>query len=195
MSAWKDDVPDFDRRLGRITQTVLEQIESLNRIAGEFSAFAQMPVSQKERLNLDALIESVVDLFKESATIHYSKDASESEVYVKADADQLQRVLNNLIKNGIQAVSKGNPVINVALRKSGNLLHVTIADNGSGVPSDLADKIFTPNFTTKSSGMGLGLAIVRKIIEQHDGQIGFSNLPEGGAAFYFSLPIYEEKER
>jgi signal transduction histidine kinase len=75
------------------------------------------------------------------------------------------------------------------------LLHVTIADNGSGVPSDLADKIFTPNFTTKSSGMGLGLAIVRKIIEQHDGQIGFSNLPEGGAAFYFSLPIYEEKER
>ncbi len=192
--AWKDEVPDFDRRLARITQTVLEQIESLNRIAGEFSAFAQMPVSQKERLNLDALIESVVDLFKESATIYYHNETQDASVYIHGDADQMQRVLNNLIKNGIQAVSSAQPVILVFLQRTKNQLLVTITDNGPGIPDDLADKIFTPNFTTKSSGMGLGLAIVRKIIEQHDGKIGFTNLPDGGASFWFSLPLYEEKD-
>lgn len=183
-----DGVEDLNERIDRTSRTLIEQIDTLSNIATEFSSFAKMPKSNIEEIDLISVIESSIDLHKNSEVqINLETDAEEKLV-VQADRDQLIRVFNNLIKNGIQATPDGQtPEITIGLTKNGGQCIIALKDNGSGIPEELKEKIFVPNFTTKSSGMGLGLAMVKNIVETSNGKIWFESEEGKGTVFYISF--------
>ena len=119
-------------------------------------------------------------------------DIQHDSSIVRADKEQMLRVFNNLIKNGIQAIPEERTgIISIKLSLKENSWVTSIQDNGSGIPVDLQDKIFVPNFTTKSSGMGLGLAMVKSIVETVSGKIWFETTEGKGTTFYISLPAHQ----
>ncbi len=189
---WDEKAPDWDKHLKHFTQTIVEQIDSLSIIASEFSDFAKMPKSRFEKVELTAIINNSLGLFKGSSKIqmntHFQK-----EHYIRADKEQFLRVFNNLIKNSIQAIKKpeeGKIEVSVEEKKGKHIIQ--FSDNGSGIQSDRQEKVFTPNFTTKSGGMGLGLAMVKSIIQNAGGEISFTSEPDIGTTFTITLPVYED---
>ena len=122
------------------------------------------------------------------------KNESPTPLLVFADKEQLSRVFINLIKNAIQSIPE-NTVgrIEIKLEKKGEMALIRIKDNGKGIPDAIRGKLFQPNFTTKSSGMGLGLAIVRNIMQNADGEIYFETEYGKGSTFFVELPLVEEK--
>jgi two-component system, NtrC family, nitrogen regulation sensor histidine kinase NtrY len=171
----------------RITQTLIQQIDTLSNIATAFSNFAQMPSPVPVKVELKELLEQVVQLYVEEIEIVIH--ASNESFFVTADKDQLVGIFSNLLKNAFQSIPndrKGR--IDISLRRDSGGITIEIADNGIGIPEDQRDKIFIPNFTTKSSGMGLGLAIVRNIVEEAAGKIWFSSVYGKGTSFFVSLP-------
>jgi signal transduction histidine kinase len=176
--------------LKRFTLSLIEQIDTLSRIAGEFATFARMPKTQAENVNLYEMLVNMQQLHANDsgATITFKPDTV-PPCMVIADKEQLLRVFNNLIKNAIQAIpedKEGKIVLGIE-RKGSNYV-ATVTDNGNGIPEELHDKIFTPNFTTKTSGMGLGLAIVKSIVDSSGGNIRFETTEGKGSAFYVELP-------
>ncbi|MCC7302451.1 MAG: GHKL domain-containing protein [Bacteroidia bacterium] len=187
-----DNSPDIKQKIQRLSQTLIEQIETLSNIAGEFSNFAKMPKPRAEKLELSSLLRNTVSLFKNSTEMNVQFDCDLKEAWVNADKDQLVRVFNNLIKNGMQAIPEGREgKIKVSLLRAGNFFLVKVEDNGSGISAEVLDKIFVPNFTTKSTGMGLGLAMVKNIIESMEGTITFVTKPGEGTVFSVSVPVWE----
>ena len=181
---------NFEERLNRFAQTLVEQIDTLSAIASEFSDFAKMPKASNEAVNIAAVLESAVDLYKEEsgATIELKNEIG-SQPTVFADAKQLGRCFQNLIKNSLQAIPDDrNGHICVTLANGNREIRVAIQDNGTGIPEHMRDKIFEPNFTTKSSGMGLGLAMVRGMIENANGHIAFETEEGKGTTFTVTLP-------
>ena len=143
-------------------------------------------------MNLREVIGSTADLYKNS-DVNISVELSSKPSIVKADREQLIRVFNNLIKNGIQATPEAQkPDIAIRLTAEKNQWIIAIKDKGSGIPNELRNKIFVPNFTTKSSGMGLGLAMVKNIIESANGRIWFESEIDKGTVFYISFPVQEQ---
>jgi len=194
--SWKEKDPKFETKFERFTQSFIEQIESLSHIASEFSNFAKMPETKLEQVNLNEIIQQSIILYRqtEQTTIHFD-NKSGSDIIVNADKDQILRCFNNLIKNAIEAKSdKRHITIHILLyRKSGSIC-VEIKDNGTGIPTELENRIFKPNFTTKSSGTGLGLAFVLKAIENIGGNITFETTPNVGTTFFIELPIVENQD-
>ncbi len=188
-----DNSPDIKQKIQRLSQTLIEQIEALSNIASEFSNFAKMPKPNAEKLELVSLLRNTVSLFKTSSDMQINWDCILTEAFVTADKDQLVRVFNNLIKNSMQAIPEDRKgEISIRLTKEGQQYLVTVKDNGSGISADALEKIFTPNFTTKSTGMGLGLAMVKNIIETMDGKIWFITKENEGTTFFVSIPGWEE---
>ncbi|HLU93078.1 MAG TPA: ATP-binding protein, partial [Membranihabitans sp.] len=173
-----------------VSKVIIEQIDNLSRIASEFSSFANLPKPEYEEIMLNDLVASVYDLFRTRSNIKFNLYVPIDELMVQADRTHLIRVMNNLMKNAVQAIPpdrEGHIVIRL-LEKDG-LAVVRVEDNGKGIEDDLHEKVFFPNFTTKSSGTGLGLAISKNIIETFDGAIYFiKNKPEG-TIFIFELPL------
>ena len=184
-----DGAEDLHERIDKVTKTLIEQIDTLSNIATEFSSFAQMPKSVVEEVNLVEILRNVTELHKNSgAAIQLNLNNIETAL-VKADKEQLLRVFTNLIKNAIQAIDEAtNGEISVSINPNQQYWNVSIRDNGTGIPEELKDKIFVPNFTTKSSGMGLGLAMVKNIIESVNGEISFTSESGNGTTFKVSLP-------
>ena len=179
----------------RMTRTLIEQIDSLSEIATAFSSFAKMPTPNNEVLDLDHYVKAVVDLFKddEKHQIHYHSHVSPANVFV--DRSQMISVFNNLIKNAVQSIPEDRVgVIEVILQEEFGHIKVMVMDNGSGIPEDIREKVFVPNFTTKNSGTGLGLAITRQIIETAGGTINFESVEGKGTTFYITLPAYYEPQ-
>lgn len=188
----KSDDPEYDAKLRSFVDSMIEQIQSLAKIASEFSDFAKMPRANEEKLNLVTLIENAVDLHNtdESANISFRLLAEGDKVEVHADKEQLLRVLNNLISNALQAMPEGRKAqIEIALSVAEPFAIIEVLDNGSGIPDDMKDKIFVPSFTTKSTGAGLGLAIVRNIVMQAGGEISFSSELNKGSRFTVKIPL------
>jgi signal transduction histidine kinase len=187
---WKDNGPDMDKKMERLTQTIIEQIDTLSTIATEFSNFAKMPKANLEKIDLLQMLQGMIDLYKNSAEAELVLENSvEGEAYVFADKEQLLRVFNNLIKNALQAIPeerKGKIIIRLS-REHDQFL-VAVKDNGTGISEDAQEKIFMPNFTTKTGGMGLGLAMVKNIIEGIGGKIWFETKSNEGSVFYVSFP-------
>lgn len=181
----------------KVSDTLIEQIESLSKIASEFSSFAKMPRANAEAINLNDVVEGIVDLYENHEHIEIDLKLPERICLSFADKDQLARVFNNLIKNAVQAIPENQQgIINVSLSKmDSNTYLVEVEDNGVGIPEELKDKVFVPNFTTKGSGTGLGLAISRNIIYNSGGDIYFETQTGKGTSFYVELPIYLEEER
>lgn len=170
---------------------LIEQIENLSRIATSFSDFAKMPEAKQERINITARLASVVNLFinnKELVKINF--EPYPNELFVLADKEQLTQVFNNLIKNAIQAIP-GNKkgVITIHTQVKNNTVCIEIKDNGMGVSKEAETLLFSPNFTTKSSGMGLGLAIVKNIVESSGGKIWFKTKTSIGTSFFVEFPL------
>jgi nitrogen fixation/metabolism regulation signal transduction histidine kinase len=190
--AWEEKAPDWEQRLKRFTQTLVEQIESLSSIASEFSDFAKMPKSNFEKIDLTKTIENVISLFKASNQIRFEFSCRDQH-YVWADSEQLQRVFINLTNNSIQAITEPEKgLIRITVEKDAGFHVIRFADNGKGIPSDQKKKVFYPNFTTKSGGMGLGLAMVKNIIQNSNGEITFDSEEGKGTTFIIALPVYEE---
>lgn len=190
--SWDDKSPDWDKRLENFTQIMIEQIESLNKIASEFSDFAKMPKAVKEDTDLVQLIENAVLLYDDyKIPINFYKPENiKCNVFV--DKSQIIRVFNNLIKNAVQAVNENTGVINIKLTENKANYLIEIADNGAGISESQKNKIFSPNFTTKTGGMGLGLAMVKSIIESYNGKIWFESEKERGTIFFIEL-LKEDK--
>ena len=191
--AWDDKAPDWEERLNKFTVTLTEQIDTLSAIATAFSDFAKMPGSNFTKTELTDVISKSIGLFKNSTKIKFVFEHS-GEYFVLADKDQLIRVFNNLIKNAIQAIE--NPsggVVEISVTTENNLHIIRFSDNGKGIPEEQHEKIFYPSFTTKTSGMGLGLAMVKNIIENAGGDITFRSEVGKGTTFEISLPVFEEE--
>jgi len=187
---WKEKPEEFNGRLHAFSESMIEQIDALARIANEFSHFAKMPKPNLALENLDTTLHSVIELFDNVQQVKITYRAQLLHpALVLVDKDQLIRVLNNLLNNAIQAIPTGrNGEIDVCLRVSEHHVIVRIQDNGVGITQENKQRIFVPNFTTKSNGTGLGLAMVKTIVEQNQGSVFFRSKEEKGASFFISLP-------
>ncbi len=187
---------EYDEHIERVTATLIEQIDNLSNIATEFSNFAQIPNARNQVFELAAQMKKVIGLFEpdERAVIEFKYKGFE-DIKVNADREQLSRAIINLMKNAIQSIPenrKGN--IKISLNRRDFMAIITVTDDGQGIPVELRDKLFSPSFTTKTSGMGLGLAIVKNIVENFSGRIWFETELEKGTTFYLEIPVYENTE-
>ncbi|NTV84771.1 MAG: GHKL domain-containing protein, partial [Bacteroidales bacterium] len=191
--SWDEKAPDFENQLGRFTRTIVEQIDSLSEIASEFSDFAKMPAANIEKVNLEEVIKSAMDLYRHHHHITISISHTEQKYNVMADKKQLLRVFNNLIQNAVQAIGKKTKgIIQIDISREGEFYSIRITDNGAGITDEQAGKIFSPSFTTKSSGMGLGLAMVKSILTTINATITFTSTPGEGATFLINIPVFHE---
>ncbi len=178
--------PDVKEKLAEYSKTLIQQIDTMSSIASAFSNFAQMPAQQNETLNVVKIVKLAVDIFNESY-IHFI--AEEETIVAKLDRTQLVRVVTNLVKNAMQAVPEvENPKVLVTVASEGDYVKISVADNGVGIADDYKDKVFEPKFTTKTSGMGLGLGMVKNIVETYKGNITFTSQPQKGTVFVVRFP-------
>lgn len=177
---------DSPQKLKEFSDSMIAQIDTLSGIAEAFSRFANMPSLRKQKVDAVSLIQRSIDLFP-NQDISFTKKGGLEEI--DADKEQLIRVLNNLINNAIQSVgSDKSPVIEIVLDENDENLIIVVSDNGSGIPEEQKNKIFEPQFTTKNNGMGLGLAMVKNIMNSHKGKIYFKSRESGGTSFFIELP-------
>ncbi len=189
--SWKEKDPNFEKKFERFNKSFIEQIDSLSTIASEFSNFAKMPDTKLERLHLLPIIEQARNVFTntEDAEI-YVFNHSNVELIILGDKDQLLRTFNNLLKNGIEAGNSNEKcVIKIRVVHDESHVFIEVEDNGNGIDLYLQDKIFVPNFTTKSSGTGLGLAFVKQAVENAGGTVEFKSVTNIGTTFYLSFPL------
>lgn len=190
-----DEGKDVTELAKRVNKTLIEQIDNLSSIATAFSTFAQMPKSQNEVFDLNDLLKGIVGLFEKEDNVKIHLTTHKNEAMIYADKNQMISVFNNLIKNAIQSVPDGKKGdINVITMEEHGKIKTIVMDNGSGISKDAYDKVFVPNFTTKSSGTGLGLAICKQIVESAKGQIWFESTPGEGTSFFVTIPYYQEEQ-
>ena len=184
--------PAWQEKFDEVAQTVLYHVDLLSDSADQFSTFAKMYDQKAERMDLDALVRQEVDLFDSREDIKVDYYGLPGAM-VEAPRPQLTRVVVNLITNAIQAVddNKADKRLLVSVRKASEdgFYEIVVEDNGPGVEEANQDKIFTPDFTTKTSGSGLGLAICKRIVEHCGGSISYSrSFTLGGACFTVKYP-------
>ncbi len=191
--AYTEQKPGWDKNISRVMEVLLEQIDTLSNIASEFSSFAKMPKPENKPVQIARVMENVVELYKESEGVSLTfVEKVDKETLVFADENQMQRAFNNLVQNAIQAIPDGKEgEVKISLEEENEHVLIIIRDNGTGISEDLREKIFVPNFTTKTGGMGLGLAMVRNIIESVDGEIWFETVEDEGTTFYIRLKRLE----
>ncbi len=184
----------FDDYFKKASRTLIEQIETLSFIATEFSNFARMPIAQPTLVDLNEKLISAVDLFRhnyENVTINYTSSVKDAPIL--ADNEQMTQLFNNLLKNAIQAIpSTRRGEINVSLDVENDFAVVAVADNGSGISDEVAQRLFVPSFTTKSSGMGLGLCISKAIVMVSKGEISFETKVDEGTTFFVKFPLEKQ---
>ncbi|WP_394346094.1 sensor histidine kinase [Flavobacterium rhamnosiphilum] len=180
--------PNVKQKMNDYSETLIQQIDTMSAVASAFSNFASMPAQQNETLNVVEVVELAMDIFNEEY-IEFQSDSP--EIISKIDRTQLIRIITNLAKNAIQSIpeQQENKSIIVSVKKELNNVLITVADNGIGIQPKDIDRIFEPKFTTKSSGMGLGLGIIKNIIENYKGTITFETEFGKGTTFIVSLPI------
>lgn len=189
--SWREKDPKFDLKFEKFSKSFIEQIESLAHIASEFSNFAKMPDTVLQGVLLQDVLETSMATYKDSdhAQIEYTNNCDRA-IFVNGDRDQLLRCFNNILKNSVEARKDGERIrIDILLYCDDHHVGIDIADSGTGIAESLREQIFTPNFTTKSSGTGLGLAFVKQAIENMEGHIRFETSPGKGTTFYITIPI------
>lgn len=186
-----NEAKDLKERVKSLCLMLIEQIETLSNIASEFSTFAKMPNSVLEKINLSHLINSIVQLFKETENCEITfTDKTTNQPAVNADKSQCNRIFTNLIKNAVQAIPSDKlGIIEIIISQEKKNLIIAVKDNGTGISEEAMKNIFVPNFSTKTEGMGLGLAMVKNMIESFNGKIWFTTTQNIGTTFYISLPI------
>jgi len=191
LKSWENNDVNFDKKIREVSETLIEQIETLSRIATEFSSFAKIPVPNEEVFNLVNKIENIAQLYDNTENVEIETNLNGNKIInIKADKEQVSRVFINLIKNGIQSIPDGvRGKINVDLVAFDKKVTVSIQDNGTGISEEMKNKLFLPSFTTKSSGMGLGLSIVKNIVKSANGEISFESVLGKGSKFIVEFPL------
>jgi nitrogen fixation/metabolism regulation signal transduction histidine kinase len=160
----------------------------MSSIASAFSNYAQMPAQKDETLNVVKITKLALDIFNEEY-IHFT--TQQDQIMARFDRSQLIRVINNLVKNSTQALEQSiqeNPRIDVRVFMEDLFVVITVEDNGVGISKENKDKVFEPKFTTKNSGMGLGLAMVKSIVEAYGGSISLMSSQDQNTIFKVSIP-------
>jgi signal transduction histidine kinase len=164
-------------------------------MANEFARFAKLPEPHFEKIELQSFAQQAIKLFNEELPyIHFEQTTQ--PIWIAADKDMLQQVFHNLLLNAQQATEQiNNPKISVSLTRleASQEVVIQITDNGVGISAEQQERIFTPYFTTKSSGSGIGLSVVRQIIEKHNGSIRFESVLNQGTTFYIRLKLLSER--
>lgn len=173
-------------KLDEYSKTLIQQIDTMSSIASAFSNFANMPAQQNETLNVVYIVKLALEIFNED---YINFTAEKEEIIAKLDRTQLIRVVTNLVKNAIQAMPEDQiPKISINVSTYNNDVVIIVSDNGSGILEENIEKVFEPKFTTKTSGMGLGLAMVKNIVETYKGTITFNSEKDKGTVFRVTFP-------
>ncbi|AXT18497.1 GHKL domain-containing protein [Flavobacteriaceae bacterium AU392] len=175
------------QKVDEYSKTLIQQIDTMSSIASAFSNFAKMPEQQNEMFNVIEVITLALDIFPEN---DITFNTSQKEIIAKFDRTQLIRVVTNLVKNAIQSVpDTRSPKINVDVSLQNENVIITVEDNGNGITEENKPKVFEPKFTTKSSGMGLGLPMIKNIVETYGGSITFVSQETKGTMFKVTFPV------
>jgi nitrogen fixation/metabolism regulation signal transduction histidine kinase len=178
--------PGVHKKVEEYSKTLIQQIDTLSSIASAFSNFAKMPVQKLELLNVVEVVELALDIFPDN-DIEFT--SNESQINVDFDRSQLIRIITNLVKNAIQSIPVDrSPQISIIISSNDTDVAIQVKDNGNGITESIERKIFEPRFTTKTSGMGLGLPMIKNIIETYNGSISFSTLIGEGSEFTVRFP-------
>lgn len=193
--AWQENSERLPQLFEKVTSLLIRQIDTLSQIATEFSNFAKMPHNNPVKLDINVAVQQAADLFQHEKGTEITAFLYPERLCAFVDPNQFSRVMNNLIKNAIQAIPEDKKgLITLITTKDENNpdknIKIEVRDNGTGIPDELKNKIFIPNFSTKSSGMGLGLAIVKNIISDSGGRIWFETSPGEGTSFFITLPVF-----
>ena len=180
--------------LARGTQTIINQVQSMKRMVDDFRDYARLPAPEVSPLDLNELIGEVLGLY-ESSSAHIETRLDESLPAILGDATQLRQIIHNLLRNAEDALEgREAGQVSIVTETVGRCARLSIGDNGPGFPAELLPRIFEPYVTTKARGTGLGLPIVKKIVEEHLGTIEISNAPAGGARIDIRLPLVKEEK-
>ena len=178
--------PNIKDKLNEYSKTLIQQIDTMSTIASAFSDFAKMPAQTNEKINVVEVVKHALDIFSEDFIYFFPK---KDKIIAKLDKTQLIRIVTNLVKNAIQATCDcNNPKIEVTVSDENNNVMLIIADNGIGISDNFKEMVFEPKFTTKSSGMGLGLAMVKNIVESYGGSISLTSQEKKGTVFTIIIP-------
>ncbi|MBO4234497.1 HAMP domain-containing histidine kinase [Riemerella anatipestifer] len=180
------NAPDVEQKVKELSDSMITQIDIISKVATAFSEFAKLPEKEDHPLNLNEEIKNIITIFNNKNIFFHS---NQTNIIFPLDKSYFTRILNNLITNAIQAESENRKlIINIDLEERYNLIRITIEDNGEGMSEDKMTKIFEPNFTSKSSGMGLGLTMVKKMIEEYKGSINVESVLDKGTKFIITIP-------
>jgi nitrogen fixation/metabolism regulation signal transduction histidine kinase len=188
--ALDQNAPNIRELSEQVSETLVDQIDHLSMIASEFSQFANIENARREEVNLNEVVGTVINLYRLNEFIDPEVHLLPGTWWVVADRSHLNRIFTNLFQNAVQAVPPGEtPRIVVRQFKEDHAIVTSIQDNGTGIDEDLRERIFTPNFTTKTSGTGLGLAMCKRMVEHAGGEIWFESNAGEGATFFVRLPL------
>jgi len=186
--------------LRRSTETIVNQVEALKRMVNEFSQYARAPTLEKRTLNMNDLVQEILTLYETTSTINQTHPVRIKRILehnlpaIHGDSAQLRQVLHNLLLNAQDALAETDePVIEIQTEMTQDGIKLTIKDNGCGFQDEVRSRVFEPYVTTKAKGTGLGLPIVKKIVEEHEGTITIQNLKPRGAQITITLPAIEPK--
>jgi len=189
LRTYNPDDPQSKVRIEKVAESLIEQIDALSHIANEFSNFAKMPPPIFVELDLKTILQNVIDIYQQDTSSTIQLDCSVADITIEGDRDQMVRTFNNLIQNAIQAIPEGKKgLITVHVKNEGLAYEINVSDNGIGISLEEQNRIFVPYFTTKSKGNGLGLAMVKQIIDNHNGTIRFESELGKGTSFIIRLP-------
>ncbi len=187
-----NNLPNVKELSANVANTLVEQIDHLSKIAADFSQFANIGTTSVTRFDLHDVLASLKELYQADERVQFDWSPVNQEVTLAADKTQMNRLFTNLFANALEACN-GNNVCKIEVREElfEGMIRVSIKDNGEGIAPEMQSRIFVPNFTTKSSGTGLGLAMCKGIVEQAQGKIWFETEQGRGTTFHVELPVVE----
>jgi two-component system nitrogen regulation sensor histidine kinase NtrY len=190
-NAIQKGAPNVKELSENMADTLIEQIDQLAKIAGDFSQFANIGNARMEVFDITDVLSSLIRLYSANPRLHIEWYKEEGRYKIYSDRVQMNRLFTNLLQNAIEANDDKSAMVNVSLsqkNENGNVL-IAVKDDSGGIPESMQGNIFTPNFTTKSSGTGLGLAICKGIVEQANGHIWFESEDGVGTTFFITIPL------
>ncbi|WP_121354751.1 sensor histidine kinase [Flavisolibacter nicotianae] len=190
--AIQNNQPNVKDLTTNVAHTLIEQIDHLSKIAADFSQFANIGNRRLEMVDLHNVIGSLLDLFATNPKVQVTWNPIPGPARMQVDKTHMNRLFTNLLANAVDACSERQKCqVSIREEKANGFLIVAIQDNGDGIPEEMQSKIFTPNFTTKTSGTGLGLAMCKGIVEQAGGDIWFQTVVGEGTTFFVKLPFFQ----
>lgn len=185
-----DQAGQFGEVFDQVTKTVLEQIETLSRIASEFSRFGRMPERFTQLCPIDEVIREALNLFERNDRVELIERLAATGGCIMADREELRRAFINILQNALQAIARAGTITITSLVENGFAL-VIVTDTGKGIKPEDRERLFEPNFSTKTEGMGLGLALVKKTVDDLGGEIRIDSEVGKGTVVAMRLPVSE----